>query len=567
MKQFLASVAKDKVLTKWRSLKLSPYESIHKYVDKFWDVNLKSTIYKKIDFEEQKQQFCAGLPEDINEYVNSQRPRSILAVIHHTIVAARINFQQGAKRNLKPMEAKEKQEYKGKNFSQNSSKGNSNNNKAKEKGDFKGKNKITPKELERYRKENKCFKCGEQGHSYRSCLISVYMIFAKDSSNGVNETQNLMRFEYPKLARFCQTHEEFAEVHGLSQSGKLWKRLSAGDLPESEWLTVFDTPKYKGSKIFLNMVKPQFVVESKADVEAHKIAWALFAVILSLKHNLVAWKRKNELKEKKVEFLNKRDALIRREATASAASMIQTKIMSLQTRYETLKGANSTAKQLAAVEAKITAMSNAVKLIEGDDKIADMKIVVESIELGCNERIIETIKSMLVGHNPRASPYFREPTVSNVKTKVSSITNKLAYVELLTVVSYSFHHFAKWSDVEAAHHMSFETDCGYTKNLVGVEEGNVFDLGIASPGGAEKSWSKRKAAKNVGHDTVPPKSTVLGATSEEGVEAILGGNTDVESIFLAKFVKRFKSNKRTATTTAPGEDYERVHEAQMTLAE
>ncbi|MCO5574838.1 hypothetical protein L7F22_028631 [Adiantum nelumboides] len=162
MKQFLASDAKDKVLTEWRSLKLSPYESIHKYVDRFWDLHLKATVHKRIDFEEQMQQFCAGLPEDMNEYVNSQRPRSISAVIHHTMVAASINFQQGAKRNLKPMEAKEKQEYKGKNFSQNTSKGNSNNNKAKEKGVFKGKNKLTPKELECNRKENECFKCGQR---------------------------------------------------------------------------------------------------------------------------------------------------------------------------------------------------------------------------------------------------------------------------------------------------------------------------------------------------------------------------------------------------------------------
>ncbi|MCO5569414.1 hypothetical protein L7F22_023126 [Adiantum nelumboides] len=169
MKQFLASDTKDKVLTEWRSLKLSPYESIHKYVDKFWDLHLKATVYKKMDFEEQKQQFCVGLPEDMNEYVISQRPKSILTVIHHTMVAARINFQQGAKRNLKPMEAKDKQEYKGKNLPQSSSKGNSNNNKAKEKEVFKGKNKLTPKEHERYRKENKCFKCGEQGHSYHSC--------------------------------------------------------------------------------------------------------------------------------------------------------------------------------------------------------------------------------------------------------------------------------------------------------------------------------------------------------------------------------------------------------------
>ncbi|MCO5560925.1 hypothetical protein L7F22_014545 [Adiantum nelumboides] len=113
MKQFLSSDAKDKVLTEWRSLKLTPFESIHKYVDKFWDLHLKATVYKKIDFEEQKQQFCVGLPEDMNEYVNSQRPKTISGVIHHPMVAARINFQQGTKRNLKPMETKDKHEPKG----------------------------------------------------------------------------------------------------------------------------------------------------------------------------------------------------------------------------------------------------------------------------------------------------------------------------------------------------------------------------------------------------------------------------------------------------------------------
>ncbi|MCO5559994.1 hypothetical protein L7F22_013599 [Adiantum nelumboides] len=154
MKQFLSSNAKDKVLTKWQSLKLAPYESIHKYMDKFWDLHLKATVYKKIDFEEQKQQFCAGLLKEMNKYVISQRPKTILVVIHHTMLAARINFQQGAKRNLKPMEVKEKHEPKGKNHPQNSSKGNSSNNKAKEKGVYKGKNRLTLEELERYRKDN-----------------------------------------------------------------------------------------------------------------------------------------------------------------------------------------------------------------------------------------------------------------------------------------------------------------------------------------------------------------------------------------------------------------------------
>ena len=109
------------------------------------------------------------------------------------------------------------------------------------------------------------------------------------------------------------------------------------------------------------------------------------------------------------------------------------------------------------------------------------------VQLGCNERITEIVKSMLVGHNPRASPYLQDPTMSDVKTEVSRITNKLAYVELLTVVSYSFHHFAGWSDAEAAHNISFG----------GVEEENVFDLGIASPGGAEKSSSDHKDKKPV----------------------------------------------------------------------
>ncbi|MCO5599119.1 hypothetical protein L7F22_053219 [Adiantum nelumboides] len=86
MKQSLASNAKDKVLTEWRSLKLAHYESIHKYVDKFWDLHLKATVYKKIDFEKQKQQFCVGLPEDMNKTVfpalSVLKSRLAIALIH-----------------------------------------------------------------------------------------------------------------------------------------------------------------------------------------------------------------------------------------------------------------------------------------------------------------------------------------------------------------------------------------------------------------------------------------------------------------------------------------------------
>ncbi|MCO5573163.1 hypothetical protein L7F22_026929 [Adiantum nelumboides] len=194
MKQFLSSDAKDKVLTEWQSLKLSPYESIHKYVEKFWDLHLKATVYKKIDFEEQKQQFYAGLLEDMNEYVNSQRPKSNSAVIQHTMVAARIDFQQGAKRNLKPMEMKKKHDRKGKNHPQNSCKGTSSSNKAKEKGVYKGKNRLTLEDLEHYHKDNRCFKCGEQGHPYRTC----------PQRNARNEQPRASIIEAPKEDVHCK---------------------------------------------------------------------------------------------------------------------------------------------------------------------------------------------------------------------------------------------------------------------------------------------------------------------------------------------------------------------------
>src|SRR3569832_1848638 len=105
----------------------------------------------------------------MNEYVNSQEPKSIKTVIHHTMVASKINFQQGAKRTFKPMESKgERNGSSWKNNNQSTSKGNQGSKKAKEKGAYQGKNRLSPEELERYRKDNRCFKCGEQGHSYRA---------------------------------------------------------------------------------------------------------------------------------------------------------------------------------------------------------------------------------------------------------------------------------------------------------------------------------------------------------------------------------------------------------------
>ncbi|MCO5609381.1 hypothetical protein L7F22_063607 [Adiantum nelumboides] len=76
----------------------------------------------------------------------------------------------------------------------NSSKGNSSNSKAKEKGVYKGNNRLPPEELERYHKDNRCFKCGEQGHAYRAC----------PQRNARNEQLRASIIEAPKEDVHCK---------------------------------------------------------------------------------------------------------------------------------------------------------------------------------------------------------------------------------------------------------------------------------------------------------------------------------------------------------------------------
>ena len=106
-----------------------------------------------------------GLFKELSVYVNSKRPKTISDMIHHTIVASQIHFQQGSKNNGQSMKLKENGESKGKAYSKENS---SKNPKEKEKR-FKGKVRLSLKEMEHHKKENKCFKCGQEGHFFRVC--------------------------------------------------------------------------------------------------------------------------------------------------------------------------------------------------------------------------------------------------------------------------------------------------------------------------------------------------------------------------------------------------------------
>ena len=159
MKQFLTDQAKDDVLTTWRGLKLKKGESMQRYTNNFWDLHFKAIVYKKIDFSKQKKQCCAGLNEDMKTHINTQKPKTISEVIHHSLVAAKIfapnksfvKSQDNAENNFNKDRANKDAKASGnKDHCANGSK-------KKEGKEYKGQNKISPVELEKYCKENYCF--------------------------------------------------------------------------------------------------------------------------------------------------------------------------------------------------------------------------------------------------------------------------------------------------------------------------------------------------------------------------------------------------------------------------
>ncbi|MCO5610884.1 hypothetical protein L7F22_065126 [Adiantum nelumboides] len=92
-------------------------------------------------------------------YVQALQPKTIAAVIHYTRVAYKI---------FKPKNPPNKGD-KGKDKENGSSNVKSNNKKQASKRPYQGTNRLSPEEMERYRKENRCFRCGTTGHTYREC--------------------------------------------------------------------------------------------------------------------------------------------------------------------------------------------------------------------------------------------------------------------------------------------------------------------------------------------------------------------------------------------------------------
>lgn len=161
MQQFLTANVKDDVFTVWRGLNLEKGENIHKYVEEFWDLYLKASIFQEISFQEQRQQYCARLPDDVHSYINEHSPRSISEVIHCSMFGMKI-FNT-SKTSFLCFDKSEKVQPK--ESSQRTLSGNG----KKKKRPYNGFNYKTAKELSQLCRENKCFTCSEVGHMSKDC--------------------------------------------------------------------------------------------------------------------------------------------------------------------------------------------------------------------------------------------------------------------------------------------------------------------------------------------------------------------------------------------------------------
>ena len=118
---------------------------MHNNIGNFWDLHLKASFFKRNYFSKQKQQFYRGLLEEMGDYMNSQRPISIFAVIQNSIVACQ-TYSQGEK---KPSKGKEEDDsnWKGTKPPNASKTQDAKKEKSKDMG-FRGRFKLSLKEME-----------------------------------------------------------------------------------------------------------------------------------------------------------------------------------------------------------------------------------------------------------------------------------------------------------------------------------------------------------------------------------------------------------------------------------
>lgn len=119
-------------------------------------------MFAEITFQEQRQQYCAGLPDDVRSYINERETTSISEVIHRLMVGIKI-FNDGKSRFTRADKGEKvpSKEPSQKTFTKDKKK--------KKKRPYNKSNRKTAEKLNQLCKENKCFRCKQEGHMSKEC--------------------------------------------------------------------------------------------------------------------------------------------------------------------------------------------------------------------------------------------------------------------------------------------------------------------------------------------------------------------------------------------------------------
>ena len=144
------------------------------YNQKFWDYYLQVLPFRRVPKKMQLEKYRAGLNMKIQTQVNTQHFKDIQSLMHAATMASLVQMEDPT--TLMSLQAglSKKRKFEAGRFQKRSEAGGEKRMMPYQKPrggrfrkpfrDFKGKAQWTPEQIEIFRKEGKCFRCGKEGH-------------------------------------------------------------------------------------------------------------------------------------------------------------------------------------------------------------------------------------------------------------------------------------------------------------------------------------------------------------------------------------------------------------------
>lgn len=178
-RHFLPRDFERDILMHWDIFRQRMDEKVQDYVNRFWDIILKVQTFQNIPKEEQQRKFFAGLRYQIQYEVDLSGPKSLMDTIDKALkVEKKQTLTQKGKGNfssptfkIRDGIVKGKGPMKIKNY--HGAKGQEEKGEKKEWDEARFGKKLSNEERDKYKREGRCYRCGEKGHPYFKCPMGT----------------------------------------------------------------------------------------------------------------------------------------------------------------------------------------------------------------------------------------------------------------------------------------------------------------------------------------------------------------------------------------------------------